>query len=225
MRLQELYESEILLEITADEIPELKDKLSAIMKPLGMGVSFRRHFSGDRAVKREESVDADDIIASFKRMKTKFSPQLKKAAQIAQQKGARHYRATLKDWDNAVNYVFGVDPDPRGKGTLLDVMTVKFRTPQNFKSFDVSDTFEVGDKASFSKRWDSLRRKREEKKGDISRGYKRGQQNPKNVEADEKAAREERQRKTREQMAADKRGGEPKKNLGGRSTLSRKKDN
>lgn len=113
-----------LLELkTTKEVHQLEYQLDTMFKTLGLDVEFTRHFI-ERLLGREKSVTVEDVVNSFKQLKTKYKSRLLKA------KKEKNYEAVLRDFDRDLNIVFSIKPTKQGH-ELLNI-TIKQKDPSSF---------------------------------------------------------------------------------------------
>lgn len=124
------------------EVVELERQLDDLMRPVGLDVTFSRHFV-ERLLGREKPVTIDEVRAAFEKLKRKFKNRLLRA-----KKEPSNVRRVLQDFDTNLNILFAVVPDPQGGFDLANI-TIKRKDPSDFRtntpSGDVSgNTLQVG---------------------------------------------------------------------------------
>lgn len=110
---------------TPAEVQALEQQLDHLMAPVGLDVEFSKHFI-ERLLGREQPVTVAEVVSSFDKLKKKYKQKLKGA------KKKPGYEATLKDFDNDLNIVFGIQP---GEPTpqLINI-TLMRKDPATFKT-------------------------------------------------------------------------------------------
>jgi len=121
------------------EVVQLEQQLDKMFATLGLDVEFSKHFI-ERVLGREKNVSVQDIISSFSQLKSKYKSRLIKA------KKAGSYTAVLRDFDNSLNIVFGIKPNPDGTHDLVNI-TIKQKNPADFvTNASGGDNLTVGSK-------------------------------------------------------------------------------
>ena len=104
-----------------EEVQMLDDYLDQVMRPVGLNVKFSQHFI-ERLLGRERRVTADEIANAFSKLKKRY----KKRLLSAKKKG--DYTATLKDFGNDLNIVFGI------RGGDMANITIMRKPPDTFQT-------------------------------------------------------------------------------------------
>ena len=86
------------------EVQELENQLDKLMRPVGLDVSFTRHFI-ERILGREKPVTIEEVVSSFEKLKRRYKKRLLRA------KRTTEYEAVLKDLSNDLNVVFAIHGD------------------------------------------------------------------------------------------------------------------
>lgn len=105
------------------EVQQLEAELDHLMASVGLDVTFSRHFI-ERLLGRERSVSVAEVVDAFRKLKAKYKQRLLRA------KKAGDYEAILKDFDNDLNIVFGIEQ--KGRMPELVNITIKRKDPQTF---------------------------------------------------------------------------------------------
>lgn len=85
------------------EVNALEQQLDQLMRPVGLDVEFSRHFI-ERLLGRGQPITVPEVIDAFSKLKKKYKNKLLRA------KNSPGYEAILKDFDNDLNIVFGIQP-------------------------------------------------------------------------------------------------------------------
>lgn len=115
-----------------DELVELERQLDRLMVPLGLDVDFTRHFQ-QRIMGREQRITKQQVISAFTKLKQKYKQRLLSA------KKKPDYEAILKDFEQELNIVFGID------GGNMNLITIKSKDPNTFyANVEGGDELRVG---------------------------------------------------------------------------------
>lgn len=116
------------------ELTELENQLDKLFYSLGLDVEFTTHFK-ERILGRERQVTIEEVIHSFELLKRKYKRKLINA------KKEPHYTAVLRDFDQDLNFVFGIKQTKDGP-ELVNI-TIKQKDPSTFIATS-GDELEVG---------------------------------------------------------------------------------
>lgn len=102
-----------------EELVELERQLDRLMIPLGLDVEFTRHFQ-ERILGREQRITKQQVVSAFTKLKQKYKQRLLGA------KKRPNYEAILKDFEQELNIVFGIE------GGEMNLITIKSKDPNSF---------------------------------------------------------------------------------------------
>jgi len=120
--MSQTFKEFILLELQNNsEVNALENRLDQLFADMGIDVEFSRHFI-ERILGREESVTLEEVEHAFLKLKEMHGEKL------AQAKEGGNYKAVIKDFQNSLNIVFGLNGD-----TLTNI-TVMRKPPNKFSS-------------------------------------------------------------------------------------------
>ena len=105
---------------TPAEVQELENQLDQLMYPVGLDVTFTRHFM-ERLLGREKPVTVMEIVEAFYKLKKRYKKRLLQA------KKTGDYEAVLKDLSSDLNIVFAIHGDE-----MVNV-TIKRKDPRQFR--------------------------------------------------------------------------------------------
>jgi hypothetical protein len=124
------------------ELTELEQQLDKMFASLGLDVEFSRHFK-ERLLGRERNVSVEEIIHSFDQLKSKYKSRLLKA------KRQNRYSAVLRDFDQDLNIVFGIQQQADGDHELVNI-TIRKKDPSTFVTSQAGgDNLRIGSKKTF----------------------------------------------------------------------------
>lgn len=130
MKLKELFEDSDrpfnIFELrSSGEVIELERQLDSMFSSLGFDIAFSSHFI-ERILGRESVVTKQEILDTFQKLKGKYKQRLLSA----KKKGG--YEAILKDFDNDLNIVFGIQATGGKPEYKLVNITIKQKKPEDF---------------------------------------------------------------------------------------------
>ena len=109
------------------ELRSLEAHLDDLMRPVGLDVEFSKHFV-ERLLGRDRSVTAAEVIDAFSKLKQKYKQKLKSYKKKPGQ------RAILKDFDNDLNVIFGIQPARGSELPDLVNITIMRKDPNEFQT-------------------------------------------------------------------------------------------